>query len=289
MKKFLLVVGLNFLILAVILEGLATWMLSSFNYFAAKHQWNWLSFHQKDVEKNLGSDTLVLGCSVAKQLFPFRARKNYHTTTAVDLMVTSYIYIAKAIESTPQLKTVIILTIPYGFCHRFENVYSYNIFVKPYYKFSNFRFFDVYLHQKVAQKPFALLNAFKLFKILPFSDFNYNDGKPIRYDTLPEFSVHYLKRLRDLAARHHVKLIFVASPVSERFMKYTGNLAALREDIHKYGFDSLFTGYFEHIPVYPDSCFKDEAHFKPDFLKLQREEIIKGLRLTASPATGGGV
>jgi hypothetical protein len=283
MKKFLLVIGINLIILLLILEVTASWLLSTYNYFSKKHEWNWLTLYQKDIEKNLESDTLVLGCSVAHQIYPFGAIKNYKTTTAIDLMVTSYIYIAKAIESTPRLKTVVIVTIPYGFCQRFENIYSYNIFVKPYYRFSNFKYFDSYLHRKVSQRPFALLNAFALFKILPISDFNYDDGQSISYDSLSDYSIRYLGKLKALTDSHNIDLVFLASPVSETFMRYTQNLIPLKESIRRNGFADLFPFYFDNLIVYPDSCFKDGTHFKADFLENHRVEIIRKLNLAIPP------
>jgi hypothetical protein len=274
MKKFLLVIAASLLVLVVVLELLTNWMLSSYNHFSKRYEWNWLTLYQKDIEKNLGSDTLVLGCSVANQIFPFRARSNYKTTTAIDLTVTSYLFTAAAIRHNPQIKTVIILTIPYGFCQQFENIYSYNLFVKPYYRFSNFRYFDPYLQRKVAQKPFALLNALTFFKILPISDLNYDNGQPIVYDSLSEFSIRSLRRLKNLTDSLKIKLVFIPSPVSESFMRYTSNLIPIREAIHRHGFGELFPGYFENVLVFPDTCFKDGTHFKKEFLDKNRDEII---------------
>jgi len=279
MKKFLVVMAVNMVLLAVILEILSERVLSSYNHFSGKLSWFWMNLYEQSLGQDLGSDTLVLGCSVAHQLYMTNPRKNYKITTGVDLMITSYLYAEKALKGNPGLKTIVIVTVPMSLCQSFENKFSYNMFVKPYYTFSNFRYFDGYLHELVARRPLALLTVFPFFKMLPVSDFNYQDDRMHSYLALSDFAARYLTKLRVFAAKHRIRIVLVPSPVNEKFMKYSRNCEPLRRSIRQHGLGRLFEGYFESIVTYPDSCFSDEVHFKPGYLAKHREEIISRIRL----------
>jgi hypothetical protein len=227
----------------------------------------------------MDSDTLVLGCSVSQQLFPFMARKNYKTTTAIDLLASSYIFASKAIKNNPGLRNIVIITVPNSLFNPFESEYTYNLFVKPYFHYKNLEYFDAYLIKKIAQEPCAMPAIFSFFKMLPISDFNYKTDRPLSASRLSEFAVHFLRKLNRLAKDNNVKIVFIASPLREKAIADNSGFQSLKEDIAQYEFKGMLDGYFESIVTYPDSCFRDGMHFKESYLTGHRMEIISKLKL----------
>jgi len=271
---------INIIILLLILELLATWMLSSYNYFSKKQKWYWAYVYDRQIENDIGSDTLVLGCSVSNQLFPFMAKKNYKTTSAVDLAATSYFFTSKAIQSNPNLKTVIILTIPQSMSYIFENSYTYNIFIKPFFNYRNIKYFDSYLLKKILRRPLGFLGFFNFYKVLPIDDISYQFDQIQGDCKMSEFYAHYLAKLWDLTNNKGIKLIFTPCPVSEISMKQYHYFDPLKANISERGFSPLFTDYFNKINTLPDTCFiKDRIHFTEKYLKNHRSEILTKIKI----------
>ncbi|MEI6682319.1 MAG: hypothetical protein WCO44_06810 [Bacteroidota bacterium] len=276
-KKFILVISLNLLCMILLFELAGTLVLASPNYFSQRLSVFRLYQSQGGTEKPISSDTLLLGCSVAGQLFPMGKRSNWLATGAPCLLAKSYIMANRALKANPHIKVIYIVTVPAGITHKFESKMTYGHFIKSFFSYANIPYLDWFLVKKIAQRPIALLSFFNFYKILPFSDINYDDGKPIYYDTLTDFGIFYLKKLREFSKTNHVELIFVASPVRESLGRQLHNYKHLRAGIHNNGFDDMFTGYFDHMVSYPDSCFVDGTHFKNGYLENQREEIVRRL------------
>ena len=265
-KKFILIVLLNLLCMILLLELAGTWILSSSNYFLEKISVFKHYESQRGTEKPITSDTLLLGCSVAGQLFPMGKRSNWLATGAPCLMAKCYIMANRALKANPHIKVIYIVTVPGGITYKFRSKLTYGHFVKSFFNYTNIPYLDRFLIKNIAQEPLAFLSFFNFYKILPFSDINYDDGKPANYRSVSDFGAYYITKLRDFSRTNHVKIIFVASPVRETLGHKQNDFEKLRADIHKKGFDDMFVGYFDHFLYYPDSCFVDGTHFTTTFL-----------------------
>lgn len=277
MKKLFLKISLFLILLVIILEIFSTVMLSGTNFFSSNKRWYEIYKIDQRSRTNLHSDTVILGASVAHQLFHPEQAQNYLATHAHVTLAGNYILASNLIKNNPDLKTIVFVFHPGGFGGVFEKAGVYAGFVKPMFNYHNYEYFDTLLINKMARKPLSFLSIFNFYKILPLDDVNFNAGEKRKRFEISDFSLIYLKKLKQLCNSHQIELILASPPLSDIYMDYA-SLNILKSNVQKYQLEEIFDGYFENIVFLPDECFKDGNHFKGRYLKRNLSDVRKMMK-----------
>ncbi len=278
-KQFTLKLLVHLVIIFTVLEAISTIVLSSRNYFSKRIPWAWDKITEAHADNKINSDTLILGGSVGEQLFTFGKKDNYFTTSAVCLPATGYLLSNRIYNTNPNLKHIVFVCVPGGITGKFEHALTYNSFIRPFFTYSNFKYFDFYLIKKIAQKPPALLSLFNTIKILQISNFNYGEPTQVNHQIISDFSIHNLQRLKEFAFARGIQISFVAPPLQESKRSKQTYYKRISSTLNEKGFSNLFEGYVENIYYLSDTCYVDGLHFKRKYLKQNRDEIISMLTL----------
>lgn len=244
---------------------------------------NWFVVYQiiSASKDNIESDTLYLGDSIATQLFPPKQKKNYITTNAGTLMPGQYMIAANAIESNPDLKCIVLASIPAALGVRFEGFLTFNGFVKPFYTRQNEEYFTPELVAKINKSPYGRLYKTSLAKFLPFSDINYFDDVviPVEEFRFSDVAIQYLKMLDELCKQKNIALHIVSSPLEKSFYTKTDNWKSLRKQLKEEQLDVLFEPYFNSIKYLDEEGFSDGLHIKQDLVPEIKTHLLNQIRL----------
>jgi len=262
------------LIFVGLLEIFGTWALSSENLFSNRLKWFYVYEALNRSRTDIGSDTLILGGSVARQIFKPNRGKNHLATIGSVYFAGNYILVQNVVENNPGLTCILYVIHPGGIRYDFDRVKTYSGFVKPFYTFKNIKYFDKEVITKIARHPLALLSIFNFFKLLPLNDFNYQGRNSQSQFELSDFSINYLKKISDFCKEKHIQLIFISPPLSTNY-KNRSEINILKNAIKKNNLEPIFKGYFENMIFLPDSCFKDDVHLKNTFLIPIRKKLMQ--------------
>jgi hypothetical protein len=248
------------------------------HYFSS--QFSWLKVYERvqSSYKKHTFETLILGDSVAGQLFSFRPNAGYFTSNGSVYTAGNYILCKNIIEKNPSLKHVVYLSVPNVIGHRFERKRTCNNFVKPFYELSTIRLFDESTIHDINQSLFNFFYLFKLVKCLPIDDYDYSSDVKKNKFSLSSFSMLYLKKMSDLCKKNEIKLTIVSPPIPQaRFNEFKQYEAEMILSSQKAGLAEEFQFYNKTIISLPDSNFKDGLHLKKEYLKkckkLERDRI----------------
>ncbi len=273
-KQFTLKLLLSISMALILLELISTAILSSKNYFSNRIPWIWIQDTENQADNKIYSDTLFLGCSVGRQLFSPLKADNYFATNAICLTGTARLLSNRLYASNPNIKEIIFVAVPSGLIGRFERSQTFNNFVKPFFSYKNLQYFDFFLIRKIANKPLALFSIINTVKLLSITNINYEAQYEVDYKRLSDFAVHNLARIKKFANERNIHITLISPPMPLSAKKDKKRWEAIIADIEDKGFEDLFEGYFENIAFLPDSCFIDRYHFRKQYLKENREDII---------------
>lgn len=274
MKGFLLRF-LLFLGGAIVLLNIIAWLLLLAPNPVAHHM-SWFKIYERILrsQQKISSDTLYIGDSVGNQYFPFDKTSNSLTANGAILVAGHYILASMAIERNPQIKTVLLVSVPTELCRNFERKGTYNNFVKPFFSFDSRKYFSSLIYQKMKKKPFSFLSIFKAWKILPFSDINFDDNSPEPVE-LSDVSLDYLVKLREMCDSKNINLKLVSMPVPSYLFEDTHNFEKLRSQIRDKQLEFIFGSYLDSIVPLDRKYFKDRIHLKSNYVDTFRHFVKK--------------
>ena len=248
-------------------------------YFSSNLSWLSIYSRVQSSHKHASYEHLIIGDSVASQLFPyinkkgFSTSKNFLTTNGAVLSAGNYILCHNVIRNNPRLKYIVYLSVPDVIGHKFERSRTCNNFVKPFFEISSINIFDRYATNKILAAKYNMFYLFKLYKCLPFDEFNYFDNSREDEFEMSRFSLQYLVKLRDLCEASGKKLIILSSPIPEtKFKKFKKYENKMRQQIIEAGLQEPFKCYFDELHFYPDEYFKDGLHFTKAHLSIRHNE-----------------
>lgn len=215
---------------------------------------------EKSKKKKSGIKALIIGDSVGFQLFNSTKYNDsiYSLTTNQAISLTGqYILLNNFIAANPDLKNVLMIYTPFAFKRDLNQKYTFQYFLKPFYREEYRQYFSASVENQVKQIPFYF--ACQFGPVLT-SDWSPDYSGP-DFNSQPNFisdlSVEYLTKIVALCNEHHIKLIILPTPTRE----------SRREEVKRYETivhfpDYDFKDYFSRILFIPDSCFLDDVHLK---------------------------
>ena len=230
----------------------------------------WFSVYERIMrsKQKIDSETIFIGDSVADQIFNFKKTKNSLTCNAAILMAGHYILAYNAIKNNPQIKTVVLVSVPQEINTEFERRQVYNNFTLPFFSFENLKHIDSVIYSKFNKFPRSYFMLPFANKILPFSDIDYACGeKRKNRDVLSDVTIHYLHKLRELCDANNIKLKIISPPVSQKLYKKTNNWEKMKQQIGELNMNYIFGDYFKNIRYLSENKYKDGLHLKPRYLQ----------------------
>jgi hypothetical protein len=224
-------------------------------------------------KRNIGSDTLYIGDSVAGQIMPYNG-KNVLTSNGSVYAVGNYLLVDDALSNNPDITTVIYMSIPQVIGHKFERRRTWNNFVKPFWLPENVERLDSTVTDKLDKYPASWAQLFIPVKFLPISEVDMENGVKKPLDVLSPFAIHWLQRLNELCEERNVAFRIASPPVARNAVAESNDWSAMRQQVPGTGLEELFEMYFRSIASYPDSMLKDRMHWKREFVEADREEMI---------------
>lgn len=223
--------------------------------------------------REIPGTVVVLGDSVANQLFPSRATANSLTINGAVLNCGQYILAYNVLTRNPQLKTMVLILTPDSVVLGFDRRHTYSSFLKPFYTPANVKHFSKLVWSKMDARPLSYLAILPLVKVARcFSDVRFPAGK--KGDGLfSDISLEYLHKIEALAEAHHVRLIILPPPLRARFKDRVRN--RFRPEVDRNGLNALFKPYFERLFFIDDEHFKDRAHLQRNYVRRHRLELRK--------------
>jgi len=239
---------------------------------------HWIRVYERvlDSKRNITADTLYIGDSVGGQIYPYN-RENQLTTNGAVYPIGNYIIISNALQNNPNIKTVVYVTVPRVLTRRFERNRTCSNFIKPFLSLENLNHFDNSLYEKLNKKKLSYLYFMPIFKFLPVSEINFDDGKKENFSRIDEFNIIWIKKLYRLCEDHEVSLKLVSPPVPESLLKVTNDWAGIRNQMKNENFDFFdkIENYLNSIMYLPDKFLKDELHWQNGYIEANRNMIIQ--------------
>ena len=210
---------------------------------------------------------LILGDSVGWQIFnpSHEARDAMHLTTNLGVnMAGHYILAARVIESGTPLREIYLCCIPPAFENNLDQHFTFNAFVKPFYRRENRHFFSPLLYQRLSRQPYWLtaLPVVRNTWLADGIDYGSDANRPTPPEISP-LSLEYLQKLRDLARSRHIGFHLIAPPIN---VKYKDDYSRMRRQVHDAGLDAAFGRYFEDLEIIDAAYFRDEYHLREEFV-----------------------
>lgn len=240
---------------------------------------------------------LILGDSVANQIYEYRDNEEYSVLTGNYAMtfVWQYLFAKNYLETNPQTTDIYLCTTADGFEQSFDTTLSYSYVVIPLAKSNNLEVLDekhhklltnifgsVFINEKVASfignsglNSKLYLNAIKNF----YETFPTKKEKVEKTDN-PDFLLAetYIMKIYELCKEKNVNFHLLPNPKKDtsEIREYVKQLETKYLQSPLY---SINPNYFDQIVFYPEDLFKDELHFKDEYLEKENKfEIIRKIQ-----------
>lgn len=270
-------------VLRVVLFSLTLFIALSFDLFLFKSYEDivigreiYLSIRKSKVKKKV--KVLIIGDSVAKQLYDNETYNNeiYSLTTNQAISLAGqYILLKNFIDNNQGNLPgeIILIMVPKSFNNNLDQIYSYNYFLKPFYK-SEYKSMITDTCQKLINKiPFYFLSQQPLVVNTNWCPTYVSKDEP--YQFISPLSTNYLLKIKELCLKNHLPIKFFCPPIKASGFANAIAHAKRHTLIEKSGFKNEFAYYFKSITTLPDSMYQDDAHLKreyipTDYYNLQR-------------------
>jgi len=229
---------------------------------------------------NIERDTLYLGDSVANQLFINNKSSNILTSVAPVLPIGNYFIMKDAIKNNHNIKCVVYLAVPSMFGMDMNNKWAYGTFVKSFYTFRNRN--EIMESEKVksvlTRNKFLPLNLFLPYNFIAVDDYDYSIKNKKPYDILPEESIEWLIKMKNLCETNNVAFHVASPPVPKYHKKGTNNWSKMRRQLKDTELEELFKDYFKTIPYVDPKHLRDKIHWKFVFIKNQGPKFLSKIK-----------
>ena len=221
---------------------------------------------EKSKKKN-ASKRVLFGDSVAEQLFDPRDNKQFNINSLAASYAISplgvYILLNNYIENNKNITDFIYVLGPFSFQNNLDLPWTYNYFLKPFYKEEYLKYFDDKSKDFIENIKYS-----KYSQVIPSLITNwspeYNKQKTENNYFLSDISIIYLRKIKDLLKQNNIQFHIISPPISD----HKNNM--VKDLINNIPSDltHLFRDYFSNIESLNDSLFLDNVHFRqPHILK----------------------
>lgn len=240
---------------------------------------------------------LILGDSVANQIYEYRDNEEYSVLTGNYAMtfMWQYIFAKNYLEANPQTTDVYLCTIADGFEQSFDTSLSYSYVVIPLAKSNNLEVLDEKHHKMLTDIFGSVFINKKAASFIGNSGLNsklYLNAIKSFYETFPtqkdkvektnnrDFSLAetYILKINELCKEKNINFHLLPNPKKDtpEIREYVKQLETKYRQSPLY---SINPDYFEQIIFYPEDLFKDEFHFKDEYLEKEfKFQIIRKIQ-----------
>lgn len=275
MKFFFIKRSLLFVIIAFcFIEVMAAFLIST-KLFLINYPGHQI-YEAIDKSKKKSTQTrLLLGDSVARQLFPNDESNDYFNSLAANQAISmagQFILLNNYIKEGNKIDTLILLFTPESFQNNLNDELTFHYFIKPFYNKVNKPYFTNYLVGQVKKIPFYQLSVVPhIYSTIWAPEFTCKDT--MDYSFLSPISIEYLSRIKELSDVCHFELIIKSPPVS--FNKKTVVEQMDVAEAKKCGLLNEFQAYFNSVHYFDSTLFVDGTHLKqPELFISAYEKLI---------------
>lgn len=230
-------------------------------------------------------EKLILGDSVADQLYVYRDNEEYCALTGNMAMslVWQYIYASEFLERNPLATDIYLCLTPDIFDYSFETKLSYLYLVIPLAETDNMDKLEEEQRELLGNMFGSLFVKANVADYIGKSGFNkkiYLNTVDKFYETFPKrkeivektsnpdsvLAETYIMKIYELCKEKNVTLHLIPNPKKDipEYREYMKELEQRYKDSPLY---EINPEYFNQIVYYPEECFKDELHFTDEFLE----------------------
>lgn len=236
-------------------------------------------------ERNEGYTILILGDSVARQIFdPVYQDESssicYMATNQAIMTVGNYILLSEFLSNNPQLEEVYYVARPDSIQSDMNFIFTYSYFVTPLY----IEPFRIYLSgdtqkkveelygKKFSENGFLKWMLSKYPKLLDsYLKMCNNRQKLVMLNKNKEqksnMAYVYLKNMEELCEKNNIKFHMLASPLPNNIKKYD-----IEQELSNFSGD-IQNEYMESLVTVDESEFRDGVHLTEEYLKKNRLKI----------------
>lgn len=255
-----------------------------------------LDLLQKVNEPN-GTTRLILGDSVANQLYLYRGNDEYYIATGNLAMtfVWQYIFAKDYLEAHPEATDIYLCITPDSLERSFEVKLSYNYLLIPLAQTNNMDALDEEQYSLLKDMYGSFFVKPETVRFIGASGLNtklYLNAVENFYTLFPQrrsrvektsapdlnLAETYILNIQTLCDEHDVTLHLIPNPKmdTEENREY---LKQLEDEYRHSPLYQINPGFFEQIIFYPEEVFKDDLHFKDEFLEDEGKfEVIKAVQ-----------
>ena len=218
---------------------------------------------KKSKEKKSRTKTLIIGDSIAKQMYDNEERNDTINSFACVQGVSvfgQYLLLKDFLETNPKLKPdVIFLYRPSSFRNNLDQGFSFNYFLKPFLKKEYLPSFSDLVWKQIKKIPFYQLSKYEIVKQSNWSP-SYNLRNNPHDFVMSEISAKYLKGCKELCEKYGASFRVECTFMSDEFK--SEEFSKMKEQISHYELNELFEGYFDDIVYLDNNLFADGRHLK---------------------------
>ena len=227
------------------------------------------------------SEVLIIGDSVARQLFPFNIFEHdkylHLPSTAAITLAGQYIMIQNVLKNSPKIKKIILIIHPYSYRTNLNSQYTYNYFIKHFYTFKNLKYLNKTVISRINQHPLCHLGIFPAIKITKlFSNVKYSGASRKEKTYFSKISLEYLQKIKELTKKKSLVILAFSPPLNTAIFP-NKDFSTMISQIEHHKLQDIFVHYFEKMIFLNKSYFVDDAHFSKESVSIVREKFKRFL------------
>lgn len=220
---------------------------------------------KKSKEKKSQTKILLIGDSIAKQMYDNEEHNDTINSLACVQGVSvfgQYLMLKNFLETNPNLKPeIIFLYRPSSFRNNLDQMFSFNYFLKPFFRKEYLPNYSDLAWQQVKKIPFYYLSKYEVVKNSNWSP-SYNIKNNPDEFKMSEISAEYIKKCKTLSEQYNATFRVECTFMSEEFV--SEDFSKMKKQIVDFGLADLFDGYFDDIIYLDKDLFADRRHLKKE-------------------------
>jgi hypothetical protein len=220
--------------------------------------------NQRDTSK-----TLILGDSVGKQLFSNEKDNNlgYNSLACNQAigLVGQFILLDNYLKAGNRPESVILFYSPFSFLNNLDEIYTYQYFLKPFYKRKYQPLFSKNVLNQIDKIPlheFSQNSYLLTTNLVP----EYISNDTSDYSLISPISEEYLVKMKKLSYKYNFEFLIIPTPVS--LSDRSKIIKADLNEISNRFISSDLKKYFNRI------IFINDTNFYPDKIHLKNPEMF---------------
>lgn len=262
-----------------------------------------------EIWKSIGASDnttkLILGDSVANQIYSYRDNESYSVKTGNMAMtlIWQYLYAEKYLDTHPDATDIYLCIVPDMLERGFESKRSYNYLIIPLNICSKIEVLEEEERKHLEKMYGALFMKPQVISYVAGSGFNtklymnavgkYYEIFSARKEELeksnhPDMTIAetYILKMQMLCQQKNVEFHLIPNPKMDT-VENREYLEDLKERYEKSLLYDINPKFFEQIVFYPEEVFKDDLHFKDEFLEDGgKNGIIQVIQTTTGQLDG---